>query len=509
MRIYDEYFYYHEKYQRKFGNDTIILMQVGHFYEIYAIGDKGYDLNKLSDILDSQLTMKDKSKPEGPTNPHLIGFPTLSLSRKIGKLVYQNGITVVIIDEVTHGPDCKREVTKICSPGTNIDDLDIPDSNYMMAIYFKEEPQFGNCVVNCCGLSLIDLSTGENYIHEAYSVNGDDTLPLDEAQRFIKSYQPSEIVMFIERTKELDEDVKLHGRLSIDKIRLYLELDCRQCNIRNVVDKKFHKLTYQNEFLGRVFPNTGLLTPIQSLDLEAKPYALVSYLLLLDFAYQHNEKIIGNIHPPELLTSNHYLVLGNDAVHQLDIVDSGKSTFRSRYQSLFDIVNMTSTAIGKRRLRTQLINPMVSVKKLENRYRSIQCIIDNVLVDNIEQCLKKTIDFERLQRRILIHTLHPYEFVDLVESYQQLIKLTQLVSEYPDLAFFKPVNKVLEELEQFIKDANAIFDYDLMRKSTLADFGDSFFIKGTYPEIDTDQKRIDDISNFMMGVCQTFSGYIS
>ena len=62
MTIQEEYLHYQEKYAKKYGKDrTILLMQVGSFHEAYATLDRGFDLQKLSDLLDIVLTRKDKS----------------------------------------------------------------------------------------------------------------------------------------------------------------------------------------------------------------------------------------------------------------------------------------------------------------------------------------------------------------------------------------------------------------------------------------------------------------
>ena len=80
MTIIDEYLEYQEKYEKKYGKDkTLVLMQVGSFHESYATETRGYDLHKLSDILDLICTRKDKKKDYiDESNPYMLGFPTIS-----------------------------------------------------------------------------------------------------------------------------------------------------------------------------------------------------------------------------------------------------------------------------------------------------------------------------------------------------------------------------------------------------------------------------------------------
>ena len=65
--IIDEYINYQNKYEKKFGEKTIVLMEVGSFFELYSKNDERNNIGYLHTIcrnLDIQLTRKDKSKFE-------------------------------------------------------------------------------------------------------------------------------------------------------------------------------------------------------------------------------------------------------------------------------------------------------------------------------------------------------------------------------------------------------------------------------------------------------------
>ena len=76
MTIVDEYLYYQEKYEKKYGKDkSLVLMQVGSFHEAYSTNDRGFNLNKLSEILNLICTRKNKSIPEvSLKNPNMLDF---------------------------------------------------------------------------------------------------------------------------------------------------------------------------------------------------------------------------------------------------------------------------------------------------------------------------------------------------------------------------------------------------------------------------------------------------
>ena len=69
MTLIDEYLEEQQKYEKKYGKQTIVLMQVGHFYEAYAVNNEkeksnSDNLYQLSDIMNIQMTRKNKSISE-------------------------------------------------------------------------------------------------------------------------------------------------------------------------------------------------------------------------------------------------------------------------------------------------------------------------------------------------------------------------------------------------------------------------------------------------------------
>jgi len=120
--ILDEYLTYHKTYSEKYGKKTLILMQVGSFFEAYATDKLGPDLFEISDILNIVCTRKDKSISEiSEKNPYMLGFPTVAVAKFINILVSENNYTVVMVEQTTPPPKPKREVTHIYSAGTYIE----------------------------------------------------------------------------------------------------------------------------------------------------------------------------------------------------------------------------------------------------------------------------------------------------------------------------------------------------------------------------------------------------
>ena len=83
--IYDDYIAYCEEYVRKYGPRTVVLMEVGSFFEVYAVQNdsetSGADIGTLCDICNLQMSRKNKSITENSrTNPLMARLPSSALT---------------------------------------------------------------------------------------------------------------------------------------------------------------------------------------------------------------------------------------------------------------------------------------------------------------------------------------------------------------------------------------------------------------------------------------------
>ena len=128
MTIIHDYLTLQKKYATQYGSKTVVIMEVGSFYELYGIRENDI-IQDVAQLLNIALTKRDKRVQEVNTkNPYLVGFTAISLSKYLRVLLNHN-YTVVRVDQVTNPPNPKREVTKIYSPSTSIDEFDIADTN--------------------------------------------------------------------------------------------------------------------------------------------------------------------------------------------------------------------------------------------------------------------------------------------------------------------------------------------------------------------------------------------
>jgi DNA mismatch repair ATPase MutS len=139
--IHSIYLDMQEQYTNRYGEKTLVLMQIGGFHEAYGTKTRGHDLFKIGSMLNMICTKKNKEIDEiSEECPYMLGFPSIAKHKYI-KILVDNGFTVIIVDQTSPPPKPKREVTGIYSPGTYIDTT--ADTNYMISFFIEEEQSKG------------------------------------------------------------------------------------------------------------------------------------------------------------------------------------------------------------------------------------------------------------------------------------------------------------------------------------------------------------------------------
>ena len=480
-----QYFDIQEKFEKKYGKNTLVFMQVGSFFEMYGVDnevEKIGDLNKITSILNISLTRRDKKILENSRENALMAGVPLYTRNKYINILLQNNYTVVLIEQVSKKPKIVRKVTEIFSPGTYIDEISKADSNNIVSIYLNKSICYRTGQeIWLIGMSSIDLSTGNNLIYETNIFGNNIQNVIEDIYRFLEANNPSEIILNYKNI-EFNEIQKIKNNINLINRLLHL-------NIK--IDNKFTKVSYQNQFLSKLFPDHGLLTPIEFIDLERKPIALLSYMIILQFSYEHNENIIKNINKPEIWNCNEHLILYNDTVYQLNVLPNNNSLKCSnKIKSLFDVVNKTKTTMGKRLLKNRLTNPITSISKLEKRYDLIDIFIKNSKNENvvkIEKYLKDIIDIERFHRKIVLNKLNPCDFYRLYYNYLNINKLFNSCSIIFDNninKYFNITNKDISLFKSYQEECSDIFYIDEMGKYNLDGILQSFIKTGKDEKID-------------------------
>jgi DNA mismatch repair protein MutS len=479
--IIHEYINSHKTYIEKYGDKTIVLMQVGSFFELYMTNNEGPNLKDLSQLLNIICTKKDKSILEvSIKNPYMIGFPLVS-SEKFITLLIQNGYTVVLIEQVTPPPDPKRKVTQIYSPSTYISSTPDTNNNFALCLYLEYESQKikKSAITNsllCVGLSAIDITTGKVIVDEGLSSVLDTEFGIDVALKFIQNIRPREV--FIVKTDD-------NGKMNLETIIDYLQLDMKICKIKQF-DKKYTKLQFQEEFLNNIYSSVkSNLSIIEALDLEHKIYGRVALIMLLDFLYEYSSKIIKNLSTPNSTENNKHLFLGNNAVTQLSVITHDESMYVSgtKFKCLYDVVCNAYTPMGKRYIKWILTNPLKNHTEIKEILNNVEYLKTNKFYKKFSDKLSMICDIEKIKRKCNLNILNPYEIADLADSIEIIPELLNLIRNTP-LSILTFPKDVSSQLDRMIKYFRETFNRNELRKNILRDIKTNFFHKNVFPEID-------------------------
>ena len=452
-----KYFDIWELLEEKYGKDLIILIEIGSFFEIYEVNNDEFKIGKakeIAELLNIQLTRKNKSIIENSkTNPLMAGVPTVSFDKHLQRIISEQKYTVAIIKQKGTPPKVTRYLDIIVSPGTNFDFITTQDENNITSLVID---RYKNANYHI-GYSAIDISTGKCYFNDVYGSKEDSNFALDEVFNYMNMHKTTEIIITF-----LDKSINQKEVLD------YLEVKSKTFHI----NKFKPKISYQNELFKSVFTINGLLSPIEYLDMEKSPMASESLAILIDFVIAHDSKIIKKLSYPIRLDLSHYLYLGNNAIEQLNIIDTPHNP------SLFRIINNTSTAMGKRLLKERLTHPIKDIKELNRRYELSENLYDCYMP--IEAQLNNIYDIERLSRRIKLSRIHPFEINYLYES---LLSISDIIH------FIKPYNFIdtpcsKEDLRLFIDSINSSFNLELSAKFMLKDINENIINSGINSQID-------------------------
>ena len=465
------YFELQQYFEKKYGKNTLVLIEIGTFFEVYEVNNDTLKVGKakeIAELLNIQLTRKNKNILENSvSNPLLAGVPTVSLERYLARLIATKKYTIVLIKQKGEVPNIKRYVSNIISPGTNFEyQTEAVESNIVSLTIDKNQDIYS------VGYAAIDVTTGKTIVNEIHSNREDKSYALDEVFNLLQTYNTAEIIVTF-NNKEIDREW----------LKSYLEL----AQFHTSFNEKHCKVNYQNELFSKVYEINSFLSAIEFLDLERHPYTTEALAILIEFIIEHDEAIIKKMNRPIFLGESRYLYLGNNALEQLGVISRDSSEV-----TLLKLIDKTSTAFGKRLLKERLLAPILDVDILEERYDLTEKLLP--LSDKYETNLKNIYDLERITRRIKLKKLHPVELTYIEMSLDAISKLLSK-AEKNGVDFEERLQSEVQEFQSYLTQT---FNLNICAKFRIEQISDNIFKQGIYPTIDTllerQEKELDKLN---------------
>ena len=372
------------------NKDCILFYRLGDFYEMFF--DDAVTVSR-----ELELTLTGKSCGMEERAP-MCGIPYHAVDTYLNKLV-ERGYKVAICEQVEDPKLAKgmvkREVTRIVTPGTNINmqALDETKNNYIMCIAYLGDHY---------GVSAADISTGDYYVTEVDS----ERKLLDE----VNKYAPSEIIC--------NEAFYISG-IDIADMRDRLGIAVYALEAWYFSDETAQN-TLKEHFKVRDLSGLGL-TEYES--------GVIAAGALLRYLYETQKNSLSQmtlIHP---YRTGRFMVLDSSTRRNLELVETLRE--KQKRGSLLWVLDKTKTAMGARTLRAYVEQPLIDREEIEKRYQAIEELNGNAITrEEIREYLNPVYDLERLIARVTYQTANPRDLIAFRNSIHMLPPIRLLLSDF-------------------------------------------------------------------------------
>lgn len=420
--------------------DSILFYRLGDFYEMFF-----EDAKTVSRELELTLTGKDCGLSE---RAPMCGIPYHAAETYINRLIdkgYKVAICEQVEDPKTAKGIVKREVTRVVTPGTNLNmqELDEGKNNYLMAIV---------CVGDHFGISTADITTGDCYVTE-----------IDEERKLwdeINKFLPAEIICndaFLVSGVDVDD---LRNRLHISVFALeswYFGDDlCKQTLLEHF---KISSL----EGLGLADYDSGVIAA----------GSLFRYLLdTQKNTMEHMNKIIP-------YTTDRYMVIDSSSRRNLELVETLRE--KQKRGSLLWVLDKTKTAMGARMLRNFVEQPLIDADAINERLDAVtELNMQAMLREEIREYLNPVYDLERLVSRISYRSANPRDLLAFKMSLEMIPHIKNLLANFTSPLLVR-INEQMDGLE----DLHTLLEASITEDPPLAVKEGGIIREGYNEQVDT------------------------
>lgn len=366
--------------------DSLLLYRMGDFYEVFF-----EDAVICARELQLALTCRNRDK----TNPiPMCGVPWHTLEAYTSQLV-DKGYTIAVCDQVEDPKQAqglvKREVTRIITPGTLIEDANLAaDRHNWLGAVFAEK---GNA-----GFVWADISTGQ-----WSGLEGTEAA----VWQWVAKYAPRELI--------LPDDLELPQGMETGGMRLVRRgraaFDAKQC-------------------LERLFraQNAADLATLGMQSMRLLPRACGAMLAYLSQTQKRDPEHMLPFRPAD---TGRCLIVDEVTERNLEIFTRLNGT-RGR-GTLRHVMDGTRTPMGGRYLEDMLRGPLRDARAISAIQDAVACLLEAGSVRSaLREALDGVFDLERLSTRICLNRATPKDYAALRASLQALPAVRAALESLPE-----------------------------------------------------------------------------
>ncbi|MBQ0137784.1 MAG: DNA mismatch repair protein MutS [Kurthia sp.] len=446
---------------KKDHKDAFLFYRLGDFYEMFF-----EDATRASQILEITLTARDAGMKE---KIPMCGVPHHAAKNYIDTLV-QKGYKVAICEQ-TEDPKqakgvVKREVVQVVTPGTIMDGKSVDQkSNLYIASAQQVDGRFA--------LTYLDLSTGE-----AVSTYVDG-----EAKDLFMQLQSLHIKELVVSEQNFDDLVEL-----ADSYALILSIE--------------NELSAQAEQYLESIP-----TPLH-----------VSAKRLLHYLEKTQMRSLSHIQAFVFIESQSILKIDANSKRNLELVQTLRGEQKG---SLLWLLDETVTAMGGRKLKQWIHQPLASKQAIEQRLATVSELMEGYFLRlELQEFMKKVYDLERLAGRIAFGSVGGRDLAQLRESLRQIPLIQQQLADsgQPQLVTLGQKIDDCSDIEAFLSTAItdappiSIKEGDVIREGYNEQLDEYRFAsrngKDWIAQLEQKEREITGVKNLKIGYNRVFGYYI-
>ena len=357
--------------------DALLLFRCGDFYETYAD-----DAVEAAKILGITLTRRSNGKNANGAACEMAGFPYHALDTYLPKLI-RAGKRVAICDQL-EDPKLtktlvKRGVTELVTPGVSMDDtvLNYKENNFLAAVHMTK---------TACGVSFLDISTGEFLVGEGTS---------DYVEKLLVSFQPKEVLHDRQIKREFED-----------------RFGNRWCTFQ-LDDWMFTEQSSRQKLL-KHFGTQSL----KGFGVEHLPLGVVAAGVIMQYLEMTQHTNIGHITSLRRIEEDRYVRLDKFTIRSLELLGS----MQEDGSSLLDVIDRTTTAMGARMLKRWTVFPLRDVATIGKRLDVVETFFRKPdFRQVIDEQLHRIGDIERIISKVAVGRVSPREVVQMKLALQALV----------------------------------------------------------------------------------------
>lgn len=427
MGIVEDYLNLTTQWKNEYGEKTLVLMQVGSFFEVYGLKEdngviEGSNILDFSSICD--MLVSPKSQQISKKQVMMAGFGVSQIDKYVKKL-QDAGYTIVIYTQDIQGKNTTRSLSEIISPGTFFSTDNNQLTNNVVCVWLnkinKNKYTPSKMII---GVACINNLTGKSSIIQFEKEYHRDSSTYDDLERQISVCSPYECIVISNMDSESIQEVIEFVSLSetkthkISVIEKDTDKKANSCSSLYKNAKNAEKQNYQQEILSRFFPNIS--NEVVAETFRSHEIANQAFVFLLDFVFQHSPNLVSKLSYPVFENHTDKLLLANHSLKQLNILDDDRHSGKLRSVSTF--LNNCVTSMGKRLFLYNLHTPITNINELNTVYDVTEHFINNNLWNICRENFNGIKDIDKFIRRLVFKKITPKDIIGLYNDLSKVVE---------------------------------------------------------------------------------------